>query len=463
MEQIRTGPCLSCFLLALTLLSSPTLGQSALVAEGMITPTDATTASEIVAVQMRTATEVPGPPFVVSLDPPRLALSSQASPGRTSREEPFSQSLGKLAAGAWQVYSYGVDWREPGSEPRFEGFSGPATFHVTAGEVHPKRLHPVAGEPLVLRVVGPGGASCAPRIDSVSVEGQPPEVVIRARRPDCQALQERGARLKVDVPAPPLAAGRYRVEVQVPRLGEEGVEVYATASFRVVPPGEPRVLELKVEHDSERKAHSLVAIVETPNIASAGGCSSWNVSARNAWAHGRDLYALFELEPTVAACGDAVTATYRFPLPHLETGLYRILAQRQLPAGVSEFWAQSKTLVEVRKLGELIDGRYRLTVTWRDHRGRTGRGVPVAHRAPGEETRSAIFYFFSEDNWELLVKVLDGCAINNRHWVFASASTDVEYTLKVEDLVSGAQATYRNELGQASPAITDTAALAACE
>ena len=455
MEQLRIEPCLSCFLLTLALLSSPALGQGALVAEGMITPTDATTASEIVAVQMRTATEVPGPPFVVSLDPPRLALSSQASHPLASHVEPFTQSLGKLAAGAWQVSSYGVDWGEPGSEPRFEGFSGPATFHVTAGEVHPKRLHPIAGEPFALRVVGRGDASCVPQIDSVSIEGQPPRVVIRARRPDCQSVEEQGALFKVDVPAPSLAAGQYRVEVQVPKLGEEGVEVYATASFRVVPPGEPRILDLKVEHDPERNAHSLVAVVKT--------CSSWTVSPRNAWAHGRDLYALFESEPTAAACGDAVNATHRFPLPHLETGLYRILAHRQLPEGISEFWAQSKTLVDVQKLAQLIDGRYRLTVTWRDYRGRTGRGVPVAHRGEGEETESAIFYFFSEDNWELLVKVLDGCALNNHHWVFASASTDVEYTLRVEDLVSGARATYRNELGEASPAITDTAALAACE
>lgn len=464
MEQLRIEPSISCILLTLALLGGPSLGQSTLVAEGMITPTNATTASEIVVVQMRTATEVPGPPFVVSLDPPRLALSSQA-PSRTSREEPFSQSLGKLAAGAWQVYGYGVDWREPGSEPRFEGFSGPATFHVTPAEVYPKRLHPVAGEPLVLRVVGPGGASCAPRIDSVSIEGPPPKVVVLAQRPDCQPAQERGGPFQVDVPVAPLAAGPYRVEVQVPKLEEEGVEVYADASFRVVPRGEPRILELKVEPDPERNIHSLVAVVETPNVASAGGCSSWNVSARTAWAHGRDLYASFELEPTAAACGGAVQATYRFPLPHLETGLYRLLALRQQAVGVAEFWAQSKTLVEVRKLGQLIDDRYRVTVTWRDHLGRTGRGVPVAapHLAQGEESRSAIFYFFGEDNWELLVKVLDGCALNNHHWVFASASTDVEYTLTVEDLVSGAQATYRNQLGQASPAITDTTALADCE
>lgn len=467
--EIRPGPCISArisarigaFLLTATLFGHPALAQGALVAEGMITPTDATTASEIVVVQMRTATEVPGPPFVVSLDPPRLALSSQAGSSGNSPEEPFSQSLGRLAAGAWQVHGYGVDWRDPGSEPLFEGFSEPATFHVTAGAVHPKGVHPVSGGPLVFRVVGPGGPSCAPLIDSVSVEGQPPEVVIRATRPDCPPVPQGGAQFAVDVPAPSLAAGQYRVEVQV-TTPRGDVEVYAGASFRVVPPGEPRILELTVEPDPERYAHSLVAVVEIPNIATAEGCSSWNVAPRNAWAHGRDLYASFGLIPIAVNCGDAVTETYRFPLPELDTGLYRILAQRRREGDVSEFWAQSKTLVEVEKLGRLIDDRFRVTVAWRDSRGQIGRGVPVPV-TEDRETDSAIFYFFGDDNWELLVKVLDGCAINNHHWVFASASTDVEYVLTVEDLVSGAEAVYRNEPGRASPAITDTAAFAACE
>lgn len=458
--KFRTGPySASCLLLAM-LLGNPVLAQSALVADGMVTPTDATTAAEVVVVQMRTATDGPGPPFVVSLDPPRLALSSQAGSSNALIGEPYSHSLGRLAARTWQVHGFGIDWREPGSAPQFEGFSEPATFHVSTGEVYPKKIHPVAGEPIALRVVGPGSAACAPVVDSVSVEGQPAKVVIRAQKPNCQPPQTGGPQFGLDVAVPALAAGRYRAEVQVTELGEEGLEVYAGASFRVVPPGEPRILDLKVEHDSARDGHNLVAVVEAPNVAAAGGCTSWNVSARNSWAHGRDIYASFEWEPVAVACGDAVATTYRFPLPDLETGLYRILAQRRQAAGSSEFWAQSKTLVNIEKLGQLINDRFRVTVTWRDHQGQTGRGVPVPLDG---EADSAIFYFFGEDNWEVLVKVLDACSFNDRYWVFASASTDVEYTLKVEDLATGAEATYQNELGQASPAITDTAAFATCE
>jgi hypothetical protein len=62
----------------------------------------------------------------------------------------------------------------------------------------------------------------------------------------------------------------------------------------------------------------------------------------------------------------------------------------------------------------------------------------------------------------MLIKVLDGCNINNRYWVFAAATTNVEYTLRVTDTETGASKQYRNPLGQASPAITDTSAFATC-
>lgn len=467
MKRYRTVLGLSLLFLLFGERSAPALGQSGLVTEGMITPKDATTAADIVVVQVRTAEQVPGPPVVVALDPPRLVLSYQAGPTGTSLAEPFPQHAGRLAAGTWRVYSYGLDWTGHSGEPRFEGFSGPASFHVTRGQVYPQRAHPLAGEPFSLTVDGPWNSSCVPQIERVSIESG--RVVIHARRtePTCLPANDTPTPFKVDVPVAPLTAGRYEVEVRVPRLeNAQDFEVYATASFRVVPAGEPRILDLGLEPDPAREAQLLVVEAEIPSSPAGGGCSSWQLRPRNAWAHGRDLYARFEVEPVqgepvAGACGDAITATYRFPLPDLETGLYRILVQREqgTDSGAFEFWAQSPTLVESQQLAQLIHGRFRVTVTWRDHAGRTGRGFPVVY----EEGSSAVFAFFSDDNWELLVKVLDGCSITDHYWVFASASTDVEYTLNVEDVVSGAEAVYRNELGRASPAFTDTTALAGCE
>lgn len=50
---------------------------------------------------------------------------------------------------------------------------------------------------------------------------------------------------------------------------------------------------------------------------------------------------------------------------------------------------------------------------------------------------SALFHFFTPNNVELLVKVLDGCRINGKWWVFASAATDLQYAVKVFDLATG--------------------------
>ena len=73
-----------------------------------------------------------------------------------------------------------------------------------------------------------------------------------------------------------------------------------------------------------------------------------------------------------------------------------------------------------------------------------------------------MFYFFNPDNWEMLVKVLDGCAINDHFWVFHAATTNVEYTLTVTDTVVGTTEVYGNGLGTPAPTILVTEAFATC-
>ena len=50
---------------------------------------------------------------------------------------------------------------------------------------------------------------------------------------------------------------------------------------------------------------------------------------------------------------------------------------------------------------------------------------------------AALFFFFNPDNPELLLKVVDGCAINGHYWVFGSAATDLDYWVTVDDYASG--------------------------
>lgn len=75
---------------------------------------------------------------------------------------------------------------------------------------------------------------------------------------------------------------------------------------------------------------------------------------------------------------------------------------------------------------------------------------------------SGLFWFFSADNWELMVKALNGCGLNDRYWVFSAATTNVFYRLEVLDVRAGVQKIYFNYQGPPAPAVTDTSAFATC-
>ncbi|MCP3963718.1 MAG: RICIN domain-containing protein [bacterium] len=105
----------------------------------------------------------------------------------------------------------------------------------------------------------------------------------------------------------------------------------------------------------------------------------------------------------------------------------------------------------------LNGNRFAVAVDWRTDDG-SGFGRPSELRTDD----SGIFYFFNADNLELLIKVLDGCAINERYWVFFAATTDVEFTVTVTDLVHGVSKTYSNPAHHPADAVTDSSAFATC-
>ncbi len=81
---------------------------------------------------------------------------------------------------------------------------------------------------------------------------------------------------------------------------------------------------------------------------------------------------------------------------------------------------------------------------------------------PHGSADSGLYTFFSPANWELLVKVLDGCALNGRHWIYAAGTTDVGWRLEVEDQLTNETKVYQSPLGQPSLTITDSDALGGC-
>jgi hypothetical protein len=79
-----------------------------------------------------------------------------------------------------------------------------------------------------------------------------------------------------------------------------------------------------------------------------------------------------------------------------------------------------------------------------------------AHAVP-LTSDTGYFWFFSASNVELVLKAVDGRAFNNHFWVFYGALSDVEYTITVTDMVTGAVKTYSNTAGHLA-SVADTAA-----
>jgi hypothetical protein len=86
----------------------------------------------------------------------------------------------------------------------------------------------------------------------------------------------------------------------------------------------------------------------------------------------------------------------------------------------------------------LNEGRFQVEARWTAN-GRTedARAVPLT-------SDTGYFWFFDETNVEMVVKVLNGCVVNQRFWVYAGGLTDVRVRLTVTDTRNGAVKTYEN-------------------
>ncbi|HWZ84986.1 MAG TPA: hypothetical protein VN032_02225 [Thermoanaerobaculia bacterium] len=87
-----------------------------------------------------------------------------------------------------------------------------------------------------------------------------------------------------------------------------------------------------------------------------------------------------------------------------------------------------------------LGGRFQVRVDWQG----TPTG-PTQHAAAVPLTDdTGYFWFFDAANVELVVKTLDGTAFNGHYWVFYGALSNVQYTIRVTDLQTGAVKTYEN-------------------
>jgi hypothetical protein len=101
--------------------------------------------------------------------------------------------------------------------------------------------------------------------------------------------------------------------------------------------------------------------------------------------------------------------------------------------------------------------RFRVTVTFLTPQGQSGNGMAVP-----ETTDTGMFWFFTANNIEAIIKVVNGCVLNSRYWVFAGGLTNVQVVLTVTDTQTGTTRTYTNPQGTAFQPIQDTNAFATC-
>ena len=146
------------------------------------------------------------------------------------------------------------------------------------------------------------------------------------------------------------------------------------------------------------------------------------------------------------------------------------VASSMLPVADSNTKRPASTCVpDDNTLCALQGGRFKATADWTDFDENTGQDLI------GEGQRfddGGWFFFFGAtegpgldpDTLDVFLQALDRCGNPgfDSFWVFAAATTDVEYTLTVTDTQTNQTRTYHNDLGNVAPAITDTSAFATC-
>ena len=95
----------------------------------------------------------------------------------------------------------------------------------------------------------------------------------------------------------------------------------------------------------------------------------------------------------------------------------------------------------------LMDDRFSVSVDWRNHLQEDDSGMGASIGIDGSD-QSALFWFFDEANIELVVKILDGRAINESFWAFFGALSDIEYWVTIRDRANGGSRTYHNPPGE---------------
>jgi len=109
----------------------------------------------------------------------------------------------------------------------------------------------------------------------------------------------------------------------------------------------------------------------------------------------------------------------------------------------------------------LLGGKFKVQLEMRDFASPPVRFTGRVMSFPGgraESDQAVFFDSFNAGNFELGVKMVDGCSLNGRYWLFTGGLTNARYEIEVTDSVSGASKLIANPAGTLPLSTADTSA-----
>jgi hypothetical protein len=110
--------------------------------------------------------------------------------------------------------------------------------------------------------------------------------------------------------------------------------------------------------------------------------------------------------------------------------------------------------------GCLLSSRFLVTATY--YNATDGKSLADVLSFGGQRAESdeSVFYYFTDpSNFEMGVKILDACTINNYFWVFIGGLTNQGWEVNILDTANGHTQYYNNPLNTTTVTTTDTTAL----
>jgi virginiamycin B lyase len=101
----------------------------------------------------------------------------------------------------------------------------------------------------------------------------------------------------------------------------------------------------------------------------------------------------------------------------------------------------------------LRGGTYAVAASWTKPDGSSGTGHPMSM-----SDESGYFWFFEPGNVEVVVKLLDGCSLNEHAWFFGAGMTNLSVAITVRNVVTGETQNYSSPAGTSFVPIIDTTA-----